>query len=150
MVTFERPHPELGTEGDVILKRVLALIIDTVLFVVTLGILTSIVGVISQTLSSLLTGLGTVLFFAYFIYFEAEYGQTIGKMVLKIVVVTEDGAPLSYRESIIRTLLRIIDALPFFYLIGLVAILLTDRKQRLGDIVADTVVVEEKKGADKL
>ena len=150
MVTFERPQPELGTEGDVILKRVLALILDTVLFVVTLGILTSIVGVISQTLSSLLTGLGTVLFFAYFIYFEAEYGQTIGKMVMKIVVVTEDGAPLSYRESIIRTLLRIIDALPFFYLIGLIAILLTDRKQRLGDLVADTVVVEEKKGADKL
>lgn len=140
----------MGTEGDVILKRIVALVIDVILFAVVIGILSSVVGVISQTLGGFVSTIGGLLFFVYYIYFEAEYGQTIGKMVMKIVVVTEDGGPLTYREAIIRTLLRIIDALPFFYLIGLIAILLTDRKQRLGDIVADTVVVEEQGKASQL
>jgi uncharacterized RDD family membrane protein YckC len=71
-------------------------------------------------------------------------------MAMDIVVVTEDGDPIAYRESAIRTLLRIVDALPFFYIVGLVAIYVTDRKQRVGDLVADTIVVKTKPTADKL
>lgn len=150
MVTFERPQPELGTEGDVVLKRILAFLIDAILFGVVFGILISILGAISDTLGGIVGGLAGIVFFIYFIYFEAEYGQTIGKMVLDIVVVTEDGDPISYRESAIRTLLRIVDALPFLYLIGLIAIYVTDRNQRLGDLLADTVVVKTKEKTDKL
>jgi uncharacterized RDD family membrane protein YckC len=62
-------------------------------------------------------------------------------MALDIVVVTEDGGAIDYKPAAIRTVLRIVDALPFLYVLGLVLIVVTDRNQRLGDIVADTVVV---------
>jgi uncharacterized RDD family membrane protein YckC len=150
MVTFERPLPDLGTEGDVVVKRILAFLIDAVGFGLLVGIVSEVLAVISETLGVLVGGLGTLLFFAYFIYFEAEYGQTVGKMVMDIVVVTEDGDPITYRDSAIRTLLRIVDALPFFYIVGLVAIFVTDRKQRVGDLVADTIVVKAKPTADRL
>jgi uncharacterized RDD family membrane protein YckC len=150
MVTFERPLPDLGTEGDVVVKRIIAFLIDAVGFGLLVGIVSEVLAVISETLGVLVGGLGTLLLFVYFIYFEAEYGQTIGKMAMDIVVVTEDGDPITYRESAIRTLLRIVDALPFFYIVGLVAIYVTDRKQRVGDLVADTIVVKAKPTADKL
>jgi uncharacterized RDD family membrane protein YckC len=150
MVSLERPQPELGTEGDVVFKRIAAFLIDAILFGVVFGVVTNIVAWVSETLGLLVGGLATVLFFAYFIYFEAEYGQTFGKMVMDIMVVTEGGDPIDYRESAIRTALRIVDALPFFYLVGLAAIYFTDRNQRLGDLLADTIVVETKEKVDKL
>ncbi|MFW5964636.1 MAG: RDD family protein [Natronomonas sp.] len=151
MVTFERPLPDLGTEGDVVVKRILAFLIDAVGFGLLIGIVSEVLAVISEPLGVLVGGLGTLLFFAYFIYFEAEYGQTVGKMVMDIVVVTEDGDPITYRDSAIRTLLRILDWFPYpLHIVGLVAIFVTDRKQRVGDLVADTIVVKAKPTADKL
>ncbi|EMA15322.1 RDD family protein [Haloarcula marismortui] len=139
MAWFERPQPEMGTEGDVIWRRVVAIIID----IVVIGIVSSaIAGILSQIrLAALGSLIGLVLGFGYYIYLEGTYGQTIGKMALDIVVVTEDGDPIDFGPAAIRSLLRIVDVLPAFYLIGFVAVLVTDRKQRLGDIVADTVVV---------
>lgn len=69
------------------------------------------------------------------------YGQTLGKMALCLVVVTEDGGAIDYKPAAVRTLLRIVDVLPFLYVVGFVVILVTGRTQRLGDIVAVTVVV---------
>jgi len=139
MAWFERPQPEMGTESDVIWRRVVAIIIDVVLIGV---VSTVIIGVLGQIRLAVLGNLfGLIIGFGYYIYLEGTYGQTIGKMALDIVVVTEDGGPIDYGPAAIRTLLRIVDILPAFYLIGFVAMLVTDRKQRLGDIVADTVVV---------
>ncbi|WP_336337507.1 RDD family protein [Haloarcula brevis] len=139
MAWFERPRPEMGTEGDVVWRRIVAIIIDIVL----IGVVSSaITGVLGQVRLAVLGSLfGLLIGFGYYIYLEGTYGQTIGKMALGIVVVTEDGDPIEYGPAAIRTLLRIVDVLPAFYLIGIVAVLVTDRKQRLGDIVADTVVV---------
>ncbi|MGB9930196.1 RDD family protein [Haloarcula amylolytica] len=139
MAWFERPQPEMGTEGDVIWRRVVAIIIDIVL----IGVISSVIsGILSQVRLAVLGSLlGLLIGFGYYIYLEGTYGQTIGKMALDIVVVTEDGDPIDFGPAAIRTLLRIVDVLPAFYLIGFVAVLVTDRKQRLGDIVADTVVV---------
>lgn len=151
MVTFERPQPELGTEGDVVLNRIIAFLIDLILFVVIFGIISNLVALVSETLGFLMSGLGGVVFLLYFIYFEAEYGQTIGKMVMDIVVVTEDGDPIDYKESAVRNVLRLVDAIPHpLYVVGLVAIYFTDREQRLGDLLADTVVVETKEKVDRL
>ena len=150
MVTFERPRAELGTEDDVVLERVLAFVIDFVAFWVVWGVLSGILGAVSDALGGFVGGFGSLVFLAYFVYFEAEYGQTVGKMVMDIVVVTEEGRPIGYKQSAIRTLLRIVDALPVFYIVGLVAIYLTDRKQRLGDVVADTVVVKARDAGEKL
>lgn len=139
MAWFERPRPELGTEGDVVWRRAVAVIIDIVL----LGIVTSILsGILVRAGLPAVGGLTSLLIsFAYYIYLEGNYGQTIGKMALDIVVVTEDGDHIDYRPAALRTVLRIVDVLPVLYLVGIVAVLLTDRKQRLGDMVADTVVV---------
>lgn len=78
---------------------------------------------------------------AYYIVLEAQYGQTIGKRAVGIKVVTEAGDSLDYQASIIRNVLRIVDALPVFYLIGAISIYLSDEQQRVGDRIGDTVVV---------
>lgn len=139
MAWFQRPQPAMGTEGGVIWRRIVAVIIDILL----IGIVSSALGGLLGTSRVATLGgvLALVISFGYYIYLEGNYGQTIGKMALGIVVVTEDGEAIDYREAAIRTILRIVDALPVFYLIGIIVIFLTDRKQRLGDLVADTVVV---------
>lgn len=144
MITFERPTPDLGTERDIVSKRSIAFLIDLVGLAVVLGITTNIAFLAWEPLGFLVLALDVVLMFAYFIYFEAEYGQTIGKMLMDIVVVSEDDGSISYKEATVRTLLRPLDTL------GLVAIYVTDRKQRIGDLAADTVVVKTKEKPDPL
>ncbi len=73
---------------------------------------------------------------------EGHYGQTVGKMAVKIKVVKEaDGSPIDYGEAAVRMILRVIDGL-FVYLVGAILIWSSDEKQRLGDRVAHTVVVK--------
>lgn len=90
-----------------------------------------------------------LIFAGYFIAFEWLWsGQTPGKRLLKLRVIREDGRPLTLWESIARNLLRIGDAVPGFivpvYSVGLIAIFLSSRDQRLGDIFAGTVVIRER------
>lgn len=81
--------------------------------------------------------------FGYFIGLEARYGRTLGKRLLGLRVLAEDGTPIGTGASVVRNVLRIVDGL-FFYAVVAVSILVSDRKQRLGDHVADTVVVRSK------
>ncbi|MDD1725957.1 MAG: RDD family protein, partial [Euryarchaeota archaeon] len=70
---------------------------------------------------------------------------TVGKMVVKIKVVRKgDNSSISYAEAAIRTILRIIDLIPFIapYLLAAVLIWSSEDKQRLADRVAHTVVVQ--------
>lgn len=71
-------------------------------------------------------------------------GQTIGKMLLKIKVVRFDGAPTQWYNLLVRWMLRIIDIWLFFASIGVLSILLSDKKQRVGDAAAGTVVISVK------
>ena len=83
-----------------------------------------------------------LLFWAYPIAFEALWrGQTPGKRVLGLRVVAGDGAPVGWLPAIVRNLLRSVDMLPFGYAVGLVACLCDRDSRRLGDLVADTVVI---------
>jgi uncharacterized RDD family membrane protein YckC len=68
-------------------------------------------------------------------------GQTVGKRLLKLRVLDEQGLRLTFSQIVVRNLLRFVDALPVFYLVGGVAMLVTRRAQRLGDYAANTVVV---------
>jgi uncharacterized RDD family membrane protein YckC len=56
-------------------------------------------------------------------------------------VVESDGTHLSWGSSLVRNLLRIVDALPVFYLVGIVVAYLTDDHQRIGDLAGSTIVV---------
>ena len=58
----------------------------------------------------------------------------------------DDGSDYDYVASLIRNVLRVVDALPAFYIVGLVVILVSDEGQRVGDIAASTAVVEERIG----
>lgn len=73
---------------------------------------------------------------------EALTGQTLGKKLLGLKVVSEDGSPATVGQVVIRTLLRVVDQIPFLYLLGFFVMLVTDRqRKRIGDIVARTRVV---------
>jgi uncharacterized RDD family membrane protein YckC len=87
--------------------------------------------------------LNFIVSMGYFILLEANWnGQTVGKKVVGIRVAREDGGPIDMQQAAIRNLLRIIDVLPFLYLVGVILIWSSDKKQRLGDRVANTVVVK--------
>lgn len=72
-------------------------------------------------------------------------GQTLGKMIMKIKVVRIDGAPTEWYNLFVRWMLRIVDLWIFSPSIGAFSILLTEKKQRLGDAAAGTVVISAKK-----
>ncbi len=151
----DHPKPEMGTEKDVVLQRIVAYIIDMVI-VGIVGIALSFTGLIfGSVVGRISAGVGVttiilfgflslafMLFYAFLL--EGYWGQTLGKKIMGIVVVKEDGSPCTYEASIVRNLLRIIDTLPQLYIAGFIVIALTDKRQRIGDRLANTIVVETK------
>lgn len=90
-------------------------------------------------------GLVLVALFAaqwlYFVVWEALYGRSPGKMAVGLRVVTTSGRPIGWRAAALRNLLRAADLLPTCYVVGLVSMAISSRFQRLGDLVAGTMVV---------
>jgi uncharacterized RDD family membrane protein YckC len=90
-----------------------------------------------------------VLFF-YPVLFETLWsGRTPGKRLGGLRVVTLSGGPITARASVTRNLVRIIDFLPAFYPVGLIATLASQHNQRLGDMAAGTVVMVEPAKANR-
>jgi uncharacterized RDD family membrane protein YckC len=86
-----------------------------------------------------------LLTWGYFLIFELIWnGQTPGKRVAGIRVLTTRGEPVTLVHALVRNLLRLVDILPTSYMIGTISILVTRRGQRLGDLAAGTVVVRER------
>ena len=84
-----------------------------------------------------------VLVFTYYATAEFLWGQTIGKRMFGIRVVSRRSDRPSPTAIAARTLLRAVDFLPVLYLVGFILILATGRRrQRLGDLVARTTVIE--------
>lgn len=82
--------------------------------------------------------------FGYYALFEWLWnGQTPGKRITGIRVVRRGGLPLTLREVLLRNVFRLLDMLPSNGFIGLVSFFATRHQQRLGDLVADTVVIRE-------
>jgi len=72
-------------------------------------------------------------------------GRTLGKMALGLRVVTGEGAPVQFRHAFIRAALGIIDFwIPPIGVVAMWTVLFTRRSQRLGDLVAGTIVVRER------
>jgi uncharacterized RDD family membrane protein YckC len=82
----------------------------------------------------LLLGLG------YYVFSEAATGATLGKRIVGIHVIGEDGEHLTFRSAVVRNVLRLVDCL-FFYLVGAIFALTSQQGQRLGDRAAHTLVV---------
>ncbi len=86
-------------------------------------------------------------------YFETTWnGQTPGKRLLGLRVLTTDGLPINVGQAVMRNVLRVVDSLPVvdffmgFYVVGLLSTVMNRRYQRLGDLACSTmVVIEERK-----
>ena len=89
------------------------------------------------------------IFWGYYAAFEALWnGQTPGKRWAGIRVIKETGRPINAFEAIARNLIRIIDLLPGVYAVGIVTMLLNSKNRRLGDFVAGTLVVHDKRAQE--
>lgn len=94
--------------------------------------------------SLLLVGL-FLLEWGYPVFFEASSGATPGKRAFGLLVVHDDGSPLSLGAAVVRNLIRFVDFLPAGYVIGLGSCLISQRFQRLGDLAAGTLVVHRER-----
>ena len=92
----------------------------------------------------ILTVLGFVLLWGYYVFFETLWnGQTPGKRLTHLRVVRDDSRPITFWEALIRNLVRLVDFLPLGYAVGVVTMFVNGRSRRLGDFAAGTLVVRE-------
>lgn len=81
---------------------------------------------------------------AWHIYFETrKQGRTPGKRALRIRVIDARGLPVSLYQSLVRNIARILDFVPMFYGVAAIVTLFSKSRRRLGDIIADTLVVRD-------
>ncbi len=91
--------------------------------------------------SGLLTLFVFLMEWFYNVFFEAgAKGATPGQRSMKLRVMSVTGGPVSLAQAVMRNFLRVVDFMPFTYLSGIVCMLFTKRFQRLGDLVANTVM----------
>ena len=90
-----------------------------------------------------------LIIFGYPVILEARWnGQTVGKRVFGLRVVTVEGAPVRFRHAAIRSMLQLVDFfLPPIGVSATCVALLNRQSQRLGDVFAGTIVLRERTGA---
>lgn len=146
----EPPSAAPPRQEDVLGRRIGAALIDLALLVAVFAVLAATIGestVDGSEVSFELTGAEAALYLAlvllYYFALEVAIGQTVGKLLLGVRVVRTDGSRPSVAAIAARTLLRVVDWLPFLYLVGFIATLATGgRRQRLGDLAAKTGVAQ--------
>lgn len=75
-------------------------------------------------------------------------GQTVGKKLLGLWVMDAQGLRVRFSQIMIRNLLRFVDMLPIFYMVGGISCAASKKAQRLGDIAANTVVIKRIKAKE--
>ena len=81
---------------------------------------------------------------AYFVVMEWHFGgQTIGKHLFRLRVLDDRGLRLTFSQVVLRTLFRSLDTLPALYFVGGLACILNRQSKRIGDLVANTIVVRQ-------
>jgi uncharacterized RDD family membrane protein YckC len=125
--------------AGVLVERIVATVVDLLVMIPLVAVTAALLGVGTQSeavfVSTVLVG-----YLSYYIVPEWLYGRTLGKQLLGIIVLRSDGRVPSLEQAVLRNLLRIIDGTGG-YLLGLLGILLTQKNQRVGDLVSGTVVV---------
>ncbi|MBU7048506.1 MAG: RDD family protein [Theionarchaea archaeon] len=138
-------HYDIATAGS----RCAAVLVDygiILLILLGLGSLTYLFERMGDVLSSYFIALfyllvGT-LSWAYFVINEMLFdGRSVGKRMLGLRVIKEDGSPIDLVDSLTRNFIRFADLLPGTYLVGFVTMMFNERFKRLGDFAAGTLVV---------
>jgi uncharacterized RDD family membrane protein YckC len=131
-------------------ERILAFLIDLLIFSVYLYIVEVISDVMGSSISDNWTVFGLQQLLLLPVMFYSLYmnilfnGRTVGKMVLKTRVVKIDGGPVHWSNYLVLWMLRIVDIWIFSGAVGLLSILFSERRQRVGDFAAGTVVISTK------
>lgn len=134
MSGLAQPRPAFGPDLDT--RRLLAALVDMVLLIPAGAVIVAMMGGLTPSAQVLIGAWALYYYFAL----ESGAGQTLGKRLLGIRVVREDGGPADMRRVALRTILRVVDGFGA-YLVGLIVMLITgERRQRLGDLAAGTVV----------
>jgi uncharacterized RDD family membrane protein YckC len=124
--------------------RAVATIIDTALLFIVGYIIALFTGDTTGggfQLSGLPFFLWLIIAIGYYTVMEAQSGATIGKRLVGLKVVKLDAAaPIDMQTSLVRNVLRLVDGF-LFYLVGAISVWMSDKKQRIGDRVAGTVVI---------
>ena len=129
--------------GDASRARLMALVID---HLIVFALMMLAVAFMPESLRLMKAVFLMVFYLAYFVVLEALWSRTPGKFVEGLVVRNLDGSRCGWTAALIRGSLRIVEINPFF-LGGLPAglvIIASERKQRIGDMLAGTVVVSNK------
>ncbi|KQC29470.1 RDD family protein [Flagellimonas eckloniae] len=131
-------------------ERIVAFLIDGLI----LYMYAFLVNIISDALGYIYEDTWTQRGLAAFIFLPAMFysllmhsifnGRTVGKMLLKMRVVRLDGTPVHWSNYLVRWMLRLVDIWIFLGSIGILSILFSERRQRVGDAAAGTVVISTK------
>jgi uncharacterized RDD family membrane protein YckC len=154
LVAIEMPLAGIGS-------RFIALLVDYIIWIVALLLLILIAylvlpainafsGLSAQWTEAIVIFLVFLFNWGYFTLFEAFWnGRTPGKRVAKIRVIHRTGRPIGLLESMARNLIRCVDMQPGIFIInlyavGVITMFVTKNHQRLGDLVAGTLVVRDR------
>jgi uncharacterized RDD family membrane protein YckC len=121
------------------------------------GALMSLIGTLIGLLGLLSVDIAIAVYFVMYFLLSIGYGlafewlwrgQTVGKKLFRLRVVDAEGLKLQFHQIVVRNLLRFVDSLPAFYVVGGISCWATRKFQRLGDIAASTIVVRSPKIAE--
>jgi len=131
-------------------ERIVAYIIDLAMFVVVIiatFIFIATIGGMQGRGGYITNGLILIIYAVLFVFYDlicelAMNGQSVGKKIMKIKVISLDGGRPRLGQYLLRWLFRIIDFFPgTLNLCGLICVAVSDKSQRVGDMVAGTTLI---------
>ena len=133
-----------------IYSRFLAWLLDALIVLFGTGAFLIGLSMMMAVFPGFASALGMVVYFlvdwGYGIALETAWsGQTVGKRALGLRVIQQSGVRIGFYHAALRNLARPVDRLPFLYMVGGVTALLSGSHQRLGDMLAGTIVVRERR-----
>lgn len=144
VITPEHVHIRLEPAG--VGSRFLAVLIDAVIVMaISLFLMTGLQFLLPPGIAAAIgVTLNFVLTWGWHVWFEVKnQGRTPGKRALRLRVIDARGLPVSLHQSLVRNIVRVLDFVPAFYGVGAIAMLVSPSRRRLGDLVADTLVVRD-------
>ncbi|NVJ07871.1 RDD family protein [Myxococcus sp. AM001] len=131
-------------------SRFLAWLLDAVIVTLLTGTILTTLSLVMFAFPGFASALSIVIYFlvdwGYAMTLETVWsGRTVGKRVMSLRVIQESGVRIGFYHAALRNLARPVDRLPLFYLVGGLTALVSGSQQRLGDMLAGTLVVRERR-----
>lgn len=139
--TASENSPFLSLQYQGFIVRGLANIVDQILVILPLVAITTMINTGSVNSETPII-IGILLLSIYLIITEAVWGQSLGKKLFGIKVMMQDGRKCTALGAILRNIFRIVDVVFGGYLLAIIIMTLTPKRQRVGDLIAKTVVVK--------